>query len=76
MDIIDLDKIDTVALQLIQSLGSMEDSKNCPKNDMHSKRPGPVQGLLGMKELPKQVQLHIKWTVWIQIRLILLRFSS
>jgi hypothetical protein len=45
MDSMDPDKIDTVEFQLIiMSLGSMEDAKNCPKNDMHSKRPGPFQG--------------------------------
>jgi hypothetical protein len=76
MDSMDPDKIDTDDFQLIMSLGSMEDAINFPKNDMHSERPGPFQGLLGMKELSKQVQLHIKWTVWIQIRLIVLGFSS
>jgi hypothetical protein len=76
MDSMDQDKIDTGEFQLTQTLESMEDAKNCPKNDMYSERPGPLQGLLGMKELFKQVQLHIKWTIWIQIRLIVLCFSS
>jgi hypothetical protein len=69
----DLQQSDTDEFQQIQSTGSMEDTKNCLKSFMFPfMQAGPVGGrfrVLGMKEGPKRVQLHINCPLWIHKRL-------
>jgi hypothetical protein len=58
----------------------MEDSMNCLKVAMLSVGALPAIkddfGVFGMKEGSKQVQLHMKWTVWIHKTMTMMSFNK